>query len=75
MSQNDHDMNAIPTGDPMPQLVHKARSRPRDENAITESVRACIAVGYDWSDIGPAIGLSVNEARERWRHLQGDPRA
>ena len=62
-----------PTGDPMPSLVATVRDHPGDEPAIVACVRECLLMGYVLADIGPATGLTVEAAQQRWGHLDGTP--
>jgi len=66
MSQNDHDTNPVPDADPMPLLYLAHRDHPDDSDLIGRHVRACLAAGYTWDDVGPALGLTINAAREQW---------
>jgi hypothetical protein len=41
------------------------------DHLIEVRVKAMIALGYSWRQIGEALGVTKQRAHQRWRHLGG----
>ena len=61
-------------GDPLSRLIEAAHENDREATPLDDWVQACLYAGYTWQDIGPAIGLTVERAQERWGKCRDEDR-